>query len=117
SSRFSIAVHILSLIAHSSTECTGDYIARSVNTNPVIIRKIIGMLKRAGLIQVRRGVGGASLMKPADQITLLDVYLAVDVAEEGQLFNLHEHPNPDCTVGRNIEAALRTEFMEAQEAL
>lgn len=117
SSRFSIAVHILSLIAHSPSECTGDYIARSVNTNPVIIRKIIGMLKKAGLIQVRRGVGGASLLKPPDRISLLDVYNAVDVAAEGELFNFHDHPNPDCTVGRNIEAALRSELMEAQEAL
>ncbi|QHW29382.1 Rrf2 family transcriptional regulator [Paenibacillus rhizovicinus] len=117
SSRFSIAVHILSLIAFSSKDCTGDYIAGSVNTNPVIIRRIMGMLKKAGLVDIRLGVGGASLLKDPDQITLLDVYRAVEVIEDGQLFNFHDEPNPQCPVGRNIEAALRSEMKEAQTAM
>ncbi len=117
SSRFSIAVHILSLIAIIPTECTGDFIAGSVNTNPVIIRKIIGMLKKAGLVEVRAGVGGASLCKDTDQITLLDVYRAVEVIENGELFNFHNHPNPKCTVGRNIESVLRAEMRDAQSAM
>ncbi|MCQ6561591.1 Rrf2 family transcriptional regulator [Paenibacillus mendelii] len=117
SSRFSIAVHILSLIAISSKDCTGDFIAGSVNTNPVIIRRIMGMLKKAGLVDIRPGVGGASLLKNLDQITLLDVYRAVEVIEDGQLFNFHDEPNPQCPVGRNIEAALRFEMQEAQSAM
>lgn len=117
SSRFSIAVHILSLIAVSSNDCTGDYIAGSVNTNPVIIRRIMGMLKKAGLVDIRPGVGGASLLRDRDQITLLDVYRAVEVIEDGQLFNFHDNPNPKCPVGRNIEAALRLEMKEAQSAM
>ncbi|KIL37086.1 Rrf2 family transcriptional regulator [Cohnella kolymensis] len=117
SSRFSVAVHILSLIAVSPKECTGDFIADSVNTNPVIIRKIMGMLKKAGLVEVRPGVGGASLLKDPDQITLLDVYRAVDVIEDGQLFNFHDEPNQDCPVGRNIESALRSELRDAQSAM
>ncbi|RTE07195.1 Rrf2 family transcriptional regulator [Paenibacillus whitsoniae] len=117
SSRFSIAVHILSLIAVSSKDCTGDFIAGSVNTNPVIIRRIMGMLKKAGLVDIRPGVGGASLLKDRDQITLLDVYRAVEVIEDGQLFNFHDDPNPQCPVGRNIEAALRSEMKEAQSAM
>jgi DNA-binding IscR family transcriptional regulator len=117
SSRFSIAVHILSVIAISPQECTGDFIADSVNTNPVIIRRIIGMLKKAGLVEVRPGVGGASLLKGSDQITLLDVYRAVEVIEDGELFNFHDQPNPACPVGRNIESALRTEMVEAQTAM
>ncbi|QJD84619.1 Rrf2 family transcriptional regulator [Cohnella herbarum] len=117
SSRFSIAVHILSLIAISSKDCTGDYIAGSVNTNPVIIRRIMGMLKKAGLVDIRPGVGGASLLKDRDQITLLDVYRAVEVIEDGRLFNFHDEPNPLCPVGRNIEAALRAEMEAAQSAM
>lgn len=117
SSRFSIAVHILSLIAVSSKDCTGDFIAGSVNTNPVIIRRIMGMLKKAGLVDIRLGVGGASLLKDSDQITLLDVYRAVEVIEDGQLFNFHDEPNHQCPVGRNIEAALRSEMKEAQTAM
>jgi DNA-binding IscR family transcriptional regulator len=117
STRFSMAVHILSLIASSSHECTGDYIAGSVNTNPAIIRRMMGMLKRAGLVDVRAGVGGASLKKSPEDITLLDVYRAVNVTEENQLFRIHDAPNPLCQVGRNIEAALQAELSEAQSAM
>lgn len=117
SCRFSIAVHTLSLIAMSPSLCTSDFIAGSVNTNPVIIRKIIGMLKKAGLVGVRPGVGGTYLLKDTDQITLLDIYRAVKVIENGELFNFHDHPNPNCTVGRNIESVLRSEMREAQSAM
>ncbi|WP_047151176.1 Rrf2 family transcriptional regulator [Aneurinibacillus tyrosinisolvens] len=117
STRFSIAVHILSLIAVSSNDCTGDFIASSVNTNPVIIRRIMGMLKKAGLLEVHAGVGGASLLKSPEQITLLDVYRAMNVTEENQLFRIHEDPNYRCPVGRNIELVLQSELKEAQSAM
>jgi DNA-binding IscR family transcriptional regulator len=117
STRFSMAVHILCLLATSPADCTGDFIAQSVNTNPVIIRRIMGMLKKAGLVDVRPGVGGASLRKPPDQITLLDVYRAVGVVETDQLFRIHEHPNIQCPVGRNIEAVLQAELKAAQAAM
>lgn len=117
SSRFSIAVHILSLISVSTMPCTSDFIARSVNTNPVIIRRIIGSLKKAGLIHVKAGAGGAYLNKELEDISLLDVYRAVEVVEKGDLFNFHEHPNPDCPIGANIESVLRTNMLEAQSAM
>lgn len=114
SMRFSIAVHTLSLIAVSPQECTGDFIASSVNTNPVIIRRIMGMLKKAGMVDVRPGVGGATLLMDPDRITLLDIYRAVDATEENRLFRIHDNPNLDCPVGRNIEQALQTELRDAQ---
>ncbi|AZK45680.1 Rrf2 family transcriptional regulator [Paenibacillus lentus] len=117
STRFSIAVHTLSLIAVSTNDCTGDFIAGSVNTNPVIIRRIIGMLKKAGLVEVRPGVGGASLLKSPDRITLLDVYRAVNAAEKDQLFRIHDDPNIQCSVGRNIEQVLQTELRDAQSVM
>lgn len=117
SSRFSVAVHILCLAAVSGTPCTSDYIAGSVNTNPVIIRRITGNLKKAGLVQVKAGTGGTYLRKDPAEITLLDVYRAVEVVEYGGLFHMHEHPNPDCPVGANIESALRTTMSAAQAAL
>ncbi|MGQ7277774.1 Rrf2 family transcriptional regulator [Brevibacillus thermoruber] len=117
STRFSIAVHTLSLIAVSPNDCTGDFIAGSVNTNPVVIRRIMGMLKKAGLVDVRPGVGGASLLKAPSQITLLDIYRAVNVTEENQLFRIHENPNIRCPVGRNIEQVLQAELRDAQSAM
>jgi DNA-binding IscR family transcriptional regulator len=117
STRFSIAVHTLSLIAACPNDCTGDFIAGSVNTNPVIIRRIMGMLKKAGLVDVRPGVGGASLRKDPGEITLLDVYRAVNVTEENQLFRIHEKPNINCPVGRNIEQVLQEELKDAQSVM
>lgn len=117
STRFSIAVHALSLIAVSPGDCTGDFIASSVNTNPVVIRRIMGMLKKAGFIDVRPGVGGASLLKDPEQITLLDIYRAVHVTEENHLFRIHENSNIQCPVGRNIEQVLQAELRDAQSVM
>ncbi|MDD9149691.1 Rrf2 family transcriptional regulator [Sporolactobacillus sp. CQH2019] len=119
STRFSIAVHILSLIAVSSNdyECTGDFIADSVNTNPVIIRRIMSNLKKAGFVRVRPGAGGASLLKDPGEITLFDIYRAVDVTEEHHLFRIHENCNIHCPVGRNIERVLQAELNDAQSAM
>ena len=75
------------------------------------------MLKKAGLLEVRAGVGGASLLKRPDEITLLDVYRAVNATEENQLFRIHEEPNILCPVGRNIESVLQSELKEAQAAM
>lgn len=117
STRFSIAVHSLVLIAVTPSDCTSDLIAGSVNTNPVIVRRILGMLKKAGLVAIRPGVGGATLRKGPEEISLLDIYRAVEATEEVGLFRLHEEPNPQCPVGRGIESVLRTELTEAQRAL
>ncbi|SDZ39214.1 DNA-binding transcriptional regulator, IscR family [Evansella caseinilytica] len=116
SSRFSIAVHILTFIASVRENCTGDFIAASVNSNPVIVRNIMAMLKKAGLIGVRPGVGGAYLTKEAEEITLLDVYRAVDVIEDDKLFGFHK-PQIACEIGKTIETTLREELRQAQEAM
>jgi len=118
SSRFSVAIHILSLLEISKDEiCTSEYIAGSVNTNPVVIRRIMGMLSKAGLVEVRTGVAGAKLSRQLDQITLLDVYRAVHVVEEDGLFAVHDQTNPDCLVGKNIQAAIEPIFSKAQKAM
>lgn len=118
SSRFTVAVHILSLIkVDRNTSCTSEWIAGSVNTNPVVIRRILGKLKKAGLVGVKAGTGGAYLLKSLQDITLLDVYRAVDVVEEGELFQFHDQPNPQCPVGRNIESVLEWVLKRAQSAM
>ncbi|WP_341279646.1 Rrf2 family transcriptional regulator [Paenibacillus sp. FSL H8-0537] len=117
SSRFSMGVHILTLIAVMPGDCTGDMIAGSVNTNPVVIRRIMAQLKKAGLINVRPGVGGATLLKDPASISLLEVYNAVEVIDEGPLFHFHPNPSPRCPVGRTIEASLTAELTEAQAAM
>lgn len=118
SSRFSIGVHILSLLSIAKdAHCTSEWIAGSVNTNPVIIRRILGNLKKAGLVNVRAGSGGAYLIKQLDEINLLDIYRAVEVVEEGELFNFHEDPNPQCPIGANIQGVLQLILRRSQAAM
>ncbi|MGR3208054.1 Rrf2 family transcriptional regulator [Bacillus glycinifermentans] len=117
SSRFTIAVHMLSLLHVRSDPLTSEQIADSVNTNPVIIRQISRLLKKAGLIEVKRGSGGAHLRKDADAVSLYDVYKAVEVVGEGELFHTHENPNPDCWVGANINQVLELILLKAQTAM
>ncbi len=118
SSRFTVAVHILLCIAYfdGTLKTTSTFIAGSVGVNPVIVRKTLGQLKAAGLVEVEAGVGGASLARNSADITLLDVFRATE-SVNGSLFSFHEHPNPKCPVGRSIHAALDGELAAAQQAL
>ena len=119
SSRFTIAVHTIILIETMKKEMkvTSDLIASSVNVNPVVIRRILQQLKKAGIIQVKRGSGGADLARDPEDITLLDVYNAVESIEEGQLFHFHENPNELCPVGRNIHRIMDARLQEIQKAM
>lgn len=118
SSRFSVAIHMLTLVALSPPEViSSDFLARSVNTNPALIRKIMAMLKNAELIQVKPGVAGATLTKSLTEISLLEIYQAVAVVEPNELFGIHDQPNPACPIGRNIQATIEPIFITAQSAM
>ncbi|MCA0981269.1 Rrf2 family transcriptional regulator [Exiguobacterium aestuarii] len=118
SSRFSVAIHMLTLVALSPPEViSSDFLARSVNTNPALIRKIMAMLKKAELIQVKPGVAGATLTKSLTEISLLEIYQAVAVVEPNELFGIHDQPNPACPIGRNIQATIEPIFITAQSAM
>lgn len=119
SSRFTMAVHVLTCIDTFKNEykVTSDFLAESVNVNPVIIRRLLLQLKSAGLVAVKRGSGGAQIAKPLDQISLLDVYNAVECVDNGELFHFHENPNPECPVGRNIHNALDDKLIQVQTAM
>ena len=105
-SQFSTAVHILTIIAKSSDErVKSDYIARSVNTNPVVIRRLLSNLQEADLVTSQVGsTGGTSLVKLPKDIRLSDIYKAVS---GGEVFALHPNkPDENCPVGKNIAAVL-----------
>ena len=119
SSRFTIAIHIFACIDTFEKEykITSDFLAASVNVNPVIIRKLLVQLKGAGLITVQRGSGGASIARPLEDITFLDIYRAVECVERGELFHFHENPNRQCPVGRNIHNILDDKLRRVQNAM
>lgn len=116
-SQLAVGTHILTMLAQTPEDLlTSERIAGSVNTNPVFIRRILGLLNRAGLVTSQPGSGGGwQLRRAPEEITLLDVYRAVD---ESHLLALHHRaPNPACLVGRNIQHSLEGIFSEAEEAL
>lgn len=117
SSRLTIAVHTMLCIVQFNGTCktTSTFLAGSVNVNPVIIRKILGQLKEAGLVTVEAGVGGASLAKAPEEITLLDIFHAVESPEE--LFHFHQHPNSECPVGKTVHSILDDKLEAAQRAM
>src|SRR5580704_4577357 len=99
SSKLTVGVHILTLLASTPGQAqTSEYIAGSVNTNPVVIRRLLGLLREAGIVESQGGLGGGWRLKvPAERITLLDVLRAVE--PKGEMIALHRSdPNPLCRV-------------------
>ncbi|EFU77026.1 Rrf2 family transcriptional regulator [Lachnoanaerobaculum saburreum] len=119
SSKFTVALHIFTCVDTFGNEykITSDFLAGSINTNPVIIRKILSQLKNAGLIMVARGTGGVEITRPLNEITFYDVYEAIDPVENGDLFSFHAGPNPQCPVGRNIHVLLDDKLKAVQLAM
>jgi Rrf2 family protein len=119
-SRLTVAVHALAWLALARRQgrdvLTSDQVAASVNTNPVIIRRCLGDLRRAGLVRVRRGAGaGWSLAREPGQITLLEVHDAIGPEPP---FGLHHtEPNLECPVGRGIRPALDQIYGEVEQAM
>ena len=101
--KFTVAIHTLVTIAslqdRSDKFATSDNIAWSVNTNPVVIRRLVAKLRKAGLVTSQPGVGGGmQLTRSAEQITLFDVYNAIE--DDDLIFPLHANkPNEECIVG------------------
>ncbi len=119
SSRFTIAIHILTAIDtfQDDYKVTSDFLAGSINVNPVIIRRTMQQLKGSGLIEVKRGTGGMHIARPINEITLLDIFNAVEPLEDGQLFHFHENPSTACPVGRNIHTGLDDKLFSIQTAM
>ena len=118
SGRFTMAIHMFTCIdTFSDQKMTSDFMAASIGTNPVIIRKLLQQLKAAGLLEVARGTGGVTVTRPLDEITFLDIYRAVECSPEEELFRFHENPNPNCQVGRNIHQVLDGKLRQVQLAM
>jgi Rrf2 family protein len=116
-SRFAVAVHVLTLMAWSDDEpLKSEQVAKSVNTNPVVIRRILCELAEARLVVSQTGsAGGSRLSRQPGQITLLDVYHAVEC---GGVFSLHRHPpSRRCPIGVNIETVLGEVLEEVNSAV
>ena len=107
STKYAVGIHILSLIALKQEDgITSDYIAGSVNTNPALVRRLMSDLKKSGLIQTKTKVGVTGLMKPPEEITLLEIFKSVENRQD--LFAIHTDTNSDCPVGARIGCVLES---------
>lgn len=118
SSRLTISVHILLCIEEFKTKekITSNFLAGSIGVNPVIVRNVLGQLKKSGIVNVAAGIGGATLAKSPEEITMLDIFKSVEGSDEA-LFHFHENPNPECPVGRRVHAVLDGRLFEVQRAM
>jgi DNA-binding IscR family transcriptional regulator len=114
--RFSVAVHALALIERfGGGKLSSELMAESVGTNASFVRRVLGMLGQAGLVTSTPGIAGALLARPAGEITLLEIYHAVDMEDEHRLA-VHDGANPRCVSGRHIQGALDTVIGPAEAA-
>ena len=121
-SRFAVATHLMTSLAllgrssGSSALATSDELAASVNTSPIVVRRILGLLREAGLVLGHPGrSGGTTLAKPETRITLLDIHRAVD---EPMLFAFNKNrPNPRCPVSCRMKEILGPVFDDAERAV
>jgi Rrf2 family protein len=112
-----MAVHVLTVLAyHKDQRVTSSWLASSVNTNPVVVRRLLLALQAAGLVKTRRGAGfGSCLAHPPGHIPLARVFRAVETDEPFVM--PRSKPNPECPVGHCIESELQEIFRSARTAL
>ena len=115
--KFSTAIHMLILFSEAEQPMNSEQIATSVGTNASYIRKVAARLSRAGIIEGRRGVSGFSLLKAPSDISLLDVYRAVEETDDVHVFDIHHNPSDSCIVGRNIRPVLGGMFRHAEQVV
>lgn len=110
--RFATAIHIMTILGSKPEEWfTSDWLAGSINVNPVIIRKEISVLRDLGLVDCRKGKeGGCKLAKNSENISISDIYLAVKNSEI--LGKKNQNPNPACEIGKKINENLEQLFSE-----
>jgi Rrf2 family protein len=117
STRFAVGVHLLTaLAANPGKVLRSEDVADSASTNPVVVRRLFSLMTSAGLIRARLGPrGGFELARPASDITLRDVFAAL---ESSELFSEHRSPpSASCPVGAHILPVLREATAPAVEAL
>ncbi|QDA60232.1 Rrf2 family transcriptional regulator [Hymenobacter jejuensis] len=117
--RFAVATHILAYLAHADGQpVSSEVIAGSVGTHPVVVRRLIGALRAAGLVRTQLGAGGGALLaRPVADVSLLDVFEAMQEPEP-DLFSVNNtKPNERCNLGRVMQQTLEDLFGSAEQAM
>ena len=119
SKKCSVALHCLVFINEYGRQkkVTSELLSLSTGCNPVTIRGLMSALKKAGLVTIPFGTGGAQLALPPEQIDLYSVCRAVEPDALEKLMGVHGSPSPLCPVGRNIRAVLERSYEPLREDL
>lgn len=119
SMKCSVAVHCLVFIAQSAgrVRVTSTLLAQSTGCNPVVIRTVLSALKKAGILTVARGTGGAALSKEPAAITLCDIYTALEPGGLTNLIGIHPCQGRACPVAQNIGPVLRDAYGAVEDAI
>ncbi|SNR50946.1 MULTISPECIES: RrF2 family transcriptional regulator [Hymenobacter] len=117
--RFAVATHILAYLGHSQGQpVSSEVLASSAGTHPVVVRRLMSTLREAGLVQSQRGAGGGTLLaRPATEISLLDVFRAVQESEPDLFLVGSTNPSSHCDLGRVMQQTLEGLFGPAIEAM
>lgn len=115
----SVAVHCLIFIyeAKGKAKVTSNLLAQSTGCNPVVIRNVFSALKKAGIITVARGTGGAELCKPPSEITLYMIYQALEPDGLSSLIGIHPCEGRKCPVAQNIHLVLQEPYQKIEDAI
>lgn len=114
--RFSDSIHILAFINiyQGKLPLTSNNIASSIETSPVVVRRLMSQLRKAGLLNTVHGAAEPTLTKDPVEISLYDIYLAVE--DDAHLFTIDRKTNPQCIVGGNIQESLSEVYHQAEVA-
>lgn len=115
----SIAIHCLIFIneANKYIKVTSNILSKSTGSNPVIIRNIISSLKKSGIINVTRGTGGAELCKEPSEITLYDIYTALEPKGILNLIGIHSCKETKCPIAHHISSVLKRPYTKIEESV
>jgi len=119
SMKCSVAVHCLIFIHEAGDEVrvTSPLLAQSTGCNPVVIRNIISALKKAGLITVARGTGGANLCRKPSEITLYQIYSALEPDGLSSMIGIHSCEGRPCPIARNIRRVLEKPYRKIEGSI
>lgn len=119
SMKCSVAVHCLIFIyeAKGKARVTSTLLAQSTGCNPVVIRNILSALKKAGMISVTRGPGGAELLKEPSEITLYMIYDAMEPEGLSSLIGIHSCEDRKCPVAKNIRFVLQDPYQKIEDSI
>ena len=119
SKKCSIAVHCLVFINEYGRQekVTSELLSRSTGCNPVTVRNILSALKKAGIVAIPSGTGGATIRVPLEEVSLYRICQAVEPDALDKLMGVHAAPSPLCPVGRNIGQVLERTYQTLREDL